>query len=526
MEFLSKNIGIKITRKELPFVALTLSAAAFLALTLMFGLVTALSFAPVLCAVPVLAFMLVRGKKSGVSTEKIMNEAPTAIGMMRLMTDRGASLDSVVRAVAKNGPPHIARMFSRVVWDVDTKASPDIRDSLNAMLCDLPDALTPFKRAMYLIVSASDSKDAHERTRITKDADDTMLEGLKQMGESYSSKLNAPCMAIFGLGVMVPMILVSILPMLSVGGQFSSAALDPLVIAALTLIVIPAVVGAVIMMIASKNPFYVRSEEKFDPKLILPAAVCVPIFVLVHILTNDLAAAMALSAIAAGFSLFAVLHPKMGAERKKVRTESIMGDVLFDLGNRLLSGENFEKALVSSFRERKDCGHLAASLEGCISVSRGDTEWAIYSAMSPYSKKMADMYADIHTASLKDLRDAGRLAVSMGHQLQDQNSTVNGIRNKLRSMLDMMTGTSAVFAPLILGISVSMLAPLMDLAGGSGMSFTTPILMMYLIELAALISLLTTQLRCKGGLLTTLYSFSMMMPIALIVFLVSSGLSI
>jgi len=64
------------------------------------------------------------------------------------------------------------------------------------------------------------------------------------------------------------------------------------------------------------------------------------------------------------------------------------------------------------------------------------------------------------------------------------------------------------------------------LSGNSEMMFTSSILMAYLIELAALISILTTQLRCRGGLLTTVYTFSMMMPVALIVFLVSSSLSI
>jgi hypothetical protein len=227
-----------------------------------------------------------------------------------------------------------------------------------------------------------------------------------------------------------------------------------------------------------------------------------------------------------GVLLFLMLYPEMRKERRKVKIEMIMGDALFDIGNRLLGGENFEKALVSAFRERNDCKGLASSLEGCMMISRGDAAEALHTAMDPYSKRMADMYADVHASSVKDLRDAGRLAVSMGHQLQDQNATVRGIQNKLRSMLDMMIGTSAVFAPLILGISVSMLAPLMNLAGGSDMSFASPILMTYLIELAALISVLITQLKCKGGILTTLYTFSTIMPLALMIFLVSSSFSI
>jgi Flp pilus assembly protein TadB len=525
MEFLSK-INIALGKKDMPLIAAAACAILFIVIVLTLGLQKALFFAPILCAIPLFIIVITRKKNAGPRSQTIMNESPAAIGMMRLMIDRGNSLDSAVREVAKDGPPEISKLLAKVVWDADTKASADIRDSLNVMIASLSDKFTAFKRSMYLIISASDAKDANERSRITKDADDTILEGLKEMGESYSSKLNAPCMAVFGLGVMIPMILVSILPMLSVGGQFSSSALDPLVIAALTLIVIPAVVAAVIMVIASGNPFYVRSSEKVEIILLLPIVLSLPAFLIVYRVTNNITTAIAISAVAAGLALFALIHPRMDQERKRTKISSVMGDVLFDLGNKLLTGENYEKAIVSSFRERNECTELANRLDFFISVSRGDTADAIRKAMLPYSEKIAEMYVDVYTSSLKDLRDAGRLATSIAHQLQDQNATIAGIKNKLRSMQDMMTGTSAVFAPLILGISISMLAPLMDLAGGTGMGFTSPILMAYLIELAALISILTTQLKCRGGLLTTLYTFSMLMPIALIVFTIASNISI
>ncbi|MCL2712401.1 MAG: hypothetical protein FWD37_03895 [Methanomassiliicoccaceae archaeon] len=513
-------------KKNLPSVLAMFSAIAFASVVFMTDLKLALGSVPVLLAIPLFGYLLVREKKEVLKAERIMNEAPAAIGMMRLMIDRNRSLDSAVREIAENGPKNIAKMFGKIIWDVDTKASADIRDSLNSMISSLPDALAAFRRSLYLIISASGSKDVNERMRMTKDANDIILTGLKDMGEAYSSKLNAPCMLIFGLGVMIPMILVSVIPMLSIGGQFSSAALDPMVIAAVTLLVIPAIVAMVIMTISNGNPFYVRSDEKITVICLMPVAISVPILAVMFSLTEDIALSMAAAAIASGCSLFTVLYPKMTAERKRVKISSSIGDVLFDLGNRLLSGENFETALISSFKEKKNCSELASTLERCISISRGETDKAIRSAMDPYSKKMADLYCDVYTSSLKDLRDAGRLAVSMGHQLQDQNAAVSSIQNKLRSMLDMMTGTSSIFAPLILGISVSMLAPFTDLAGGTQMSFTAPILMAYLIELAALISVLTTQLKCKGGILTSLYSFSMMMPLALVVFILTSSISL
>jgi len=513
---------VRKARKDLLPVSACASAVVFILLMMTVG-ERSLSFIPALCSIPALAYVLTKKKKTGPRPETIMNELPSATGMMRLMIDRNRSLDSAIREVASNGPENIAKMFSEIVRNADLRTSADIRDPLNDMIASLPSSLAPFKRSMYLIMSASDSDDKAERMRMTKAADDTALNGLKETGESYGAKLNAPCMIIFGLGVMVPMILVSILPMLSVGGQFSSASLDPTVIAFVTLILIPAAVAAVIFVISSGNPFYIKSKERADITAVIPAAACIALFIILFVHTNDLTFSAAISAIASGLLLFFVLYPKMETERKRLRTESVMGDALFDLGNRLLSGENFETALISSFR-KKDCHELLSSLERCMILSRGDTGDAIHKAMDRYSERMATLYHGVYVSSLKDLRDAGRLAVSMGHQLQDQTAVLNGIKNKLRNMLDMMTGTSSVFAPLILGISVSMLAPLAKLAGGSGMDFTSPILIIYLVELAALISVLTTQLRCRGGILTSLYMFGIMMPAALTVFMISSNL--
>ena len=525
MEFAEKRKNW-ICRKDVPPICACASAAVFLTAVAVYGIGAALTAVPMLFAVPATAFFAFREKKIAVRYEEIMNEAPSAVGMMRLMADRGHSLDSAVREVALNGPPNIRKMFAKIVWDADTRASADIRKPLVEMLTALPEKLAAFRRSMFLIMSASDSGSAEERTGMTKDANDTILEGLKEMGESYSAGLNAPCMTVFGLGVMVPMIMISILPMLTVGGQFASSPLDPAVIALITLVMIPAAVAGVIMMISGKNPFYVRSDEKIRMRHIISAAVCIPVFASAYMFTNDPAMSMAAAAVCSGIAMFATLHPDAARERKRAVTETMMSDALFDLGNRLLSGENFETALISSFRERNGCAELASSLERCIAVSRGDTADALRRAMNVFSKKIAHIYCDVYLLSLKDLRDAGRSAVSVGHQLQDQTATVRGIQNKLRSMTDMMTGTSSVFAPLILGISVSMLAPLMSLAGSSQMPFTGPILITYLTELAALISVLTAQLRCRGGVTAAMYSFSIMMPVAIVIFLISSNIPI
>ena len=139
---------------------------------------------------------------------------------------------------------------------------------------------------------------------------------------------------------------------------------------------------------------------------------------------------------------------------------------------------------------------------------------------------MASHYRDICKASMRDVRNAGRLAIGIAHQVQDQNTVRRSIENKLKSTMDMMTGTSAVFAPIILGMSIVMLGPIAEITGHVFFDGVGLILSVYLVELAALISLMSSNLMCRGKAVDVMARFSLTMPIALIVFLAFSSITI
>ena len=110
--------------------------------------------------------------------------------------------------------------------------------------------------------------------------------------------------------------------------------------------------------------------------------------------------------------------------------------------------------------------------------------------------------------------------------IQDQNNVRKSIENKLKSTMDMMTGTSAIFAPIILGMSVVMLGPISEITGSVFFDDIGLKLIFYLVELAALISLMSTNLMCKGRSLNVISRFCLMMPVSLAVFMVCSVISI
>jgi len=466
------------------------------------------------------------GKKRDGSPEAMMNETPSVIGMMSVTLSSGGSFDNAVREIAKNGPRHFSKMFREIVMDADCRSSPDIKRAVMDKVAGLPKQLSSFKRAMHIVSAAFDTADVNERKAMMKDAEKIVLEGLRTMGETYSSSLNSPCLVIFGLGIMLPMIMISMLPMLSMGGLFSVSMIDTKTVSVIVLVLIPLIVGLIAISLRGKNPFFKAELLPADMKFLMPLVSFIPAYLVCTKmgLKDDLS--MAIGFVIAGSVTFSCILPSIMKEKERARMEEALKDVLFELGNRLSIGENFENATKKALESKKDCFKLSYMIEREFILCRGDTVSALRAVLDGISPKMADHYCDIYRASTRDLRDAGRMATGLAHQLQDQNRVRKDIENKLKSTMDMMTGTSAIFAPIILGMSIMMLGPISQMTGQILFENIGIILTVYLVELAALISLMSSNLMCRGKTVDVIARFSLIMPVSIIVFTVCSAFSL
>jgi len=465
------------------------------------------------------------GKNKAKITSTILNEGPTVVGMMSAIIERGGSIDTAVRDVAINGPERSAALFKQIVTKADTRQIPDIPHGVSEMLSTLPAEAAAFRRSVHMVVAAAASSDIVERKRMLGEASDIALTGLKEIGETYSTSLNVPCMMIFGLGIMVPMVLMSILPMLSLGGMFGSSPIGTGPIVLITLVFIPAIILSLILSVKEKNPF-MRASSNMDVKHIAPAILAAPAALAVFFITKDLQMSLLAAALASGAALLAYAAPHSRSEKIREKQEMLLQDSVFELGNRLIAGENFETSIVKAIGARAECRPVADSVYREMGICRGDPCSAIRSSVGKISARISGVFCDVYRCSLKDTRDAGRLAVSVGRQIQDQDSVRKGIKNKLKSMTDMMTGTAAVFAPLVLGMSVTMLDPISKVMNGVDFSGTSSILSVYLIELCILVSILTSFLSGKIDLRDIAYRLGMMLPLSLIVFTVCSSIGL
>lgn len=457
---------------------------------------------------------------------RLMNEAPTVVGIITSVIESGGSIDGAIRTVASDGPPLSAAMFDRAVRLADTKGSEGLCGALSEQLSELPASASGYRQAVLLCVSASESGDQKERLRILREASDVALDAVRIMGEKYAAGLSTPCMVVFGLGIMAPMILMSILPIMGIGGMFGSMPIDSGMMLAATLVLIPAAILAISYWLRVSNPFLEREPGIRDAASAIPLLTSVPLFLTMISIGTGVVESLILSVTPACVACLIMMYQGRREDAARARAERGLRDCVFELGNALLGGENFESVTVGAMESRPECAAVGTALSRELDLCRGDVRAAVANAVGPVSPEVSRTLCDIHRCSEKDTEDAGRLAIAVGRQFQNFSNIRGELDLKLKGMTDMMVGTAMVFAPLVLGMSASMLGPLSDISGYSGMEGTETALAVYLVELAAIIAALTSSLGGGEGLRGIVWRFCLSCPVSLVVFWVCTGIQI
>ncbi|MBE6519919.1 MAG: hypothetical protein E7Z68_02210 [Thermoplasmata archaeon] len=463
---------------------------------------------------------------SGIDSKRLLNECPTVVGMMTSSLESGGSIDAAVRMIASEGPSLSKKVFSGIVRRLDTKSAPNIGTCVRDAMSHLPESAAGYRRAIHMCVAASESASSEERTRMLEDASDISLAAVKDMGESYGASINTPCMAVFAIGILIPMILMSILPMLNIGGMFGVNIVDESTIVFITLGLIPAVILMISLWLRSTNPFLTTNMDKRELGYAIPLLLAIPLTIVYLSIGMETEYLLLFSLGPACILALVLMFRDMGKEKKRIKCEEGLRDSVFDMGNRMLSGDNFEKASAESVAVRKECVYAAESLSREFSMCRGDIERAVSRSIRPISEDVSIAFIDISRCARRDVSDAGRLAIALGRQFQNQNHARRSMELNLKSMTDMMLATAILFAPMVLGMSVSMLEPLSKVVDFHSMEGTATILSIYLAELSATIAIMMASLGRGEGFRRILWRFCIMFPLGQLVFCICCGIVI
>ncbi len=514
---------------------------AFGATTILLLGITGLIYAvPMAAGVPVLAgsYVASKGRRAVDAEERrILSEAPSVVGTMVMSMHARPSIEGALRA-ASTCEGGLANRLRFSAWKVLAKEGEGMEGAVLEVASGLSERNDSVRQALHLLLSTGHESGRQAVQRLLDRASRVVIDGAREATDSYVSSLATPTMVLFAVGVLVPVLLFTLVPLQALGSLGASpidgqiGTLMPLgQLSLIVLVLIPAGTFAYAKSVLARNPM-----ERPMRGLRLTRADLIAIA-----LSACLLAAVTLAANANPYLILLVLGAPIAIElylrtraahedaKQRRRWGSDLVSGLYQVANRLSCGTSFEAALEQCASDRSPNGFslFAARVLHRTRVSRMSVEEAIEAdeMRGPFPLHWNAFITSARAADT-DPVSAGKIAFNLAANLDDLRSASLKIDDSLRGTVDMMRASSAFFAPLVLGVTVGMFGLLQDtgaLASGTdGLIIVTGL---YVMELAAIISFFTCRLRGAGEWDEAFYDFGTRAPVALTVFISASAFS-
>lgn len=342
------------------------------------------------------------------------------------------------------------RILGQILWKSRTTG-----ESLEEALLERSRSLDDLALESSLegLISAQSESSLQEVTRTCNAVVERMGEDIKEKMSSYTSSLRGPSTALFGLGVLLPVLLATMIPI----AGFSTRTI--VMIGFLMWVVVPFLIIRTGRTLVLRRPI-VRTNGS-DPStyhfnyfslsgplagtmvLIAGALHLMDIVDLPLLLegpfpdTDSTSVLMLLLGSSAVLcSLTSGFMGKKSEKREKIlKEEEKVPDLLSEIGTRVMEGKSFEKALERGMERIKD----NPTMMGKVPANGGPLRNNLTVARE-YSRAGSS----IGGSSIKAL--SGHL----GEMLRLQASMKEAVRNSIGQM----ETTSSIFAPLMIGVSV------------------------------------------------------------------------
>lgn len=500
---------------------------------------------PLLLSPPIVAAIFSNAPKGlAHNEEKVMTaESPRMIASITMSMQSRPNLERAVLFASERGGGVLSWRLRELLWSIITRRERDMVSAVLSFNSKLSDSNDGLRQAMHLVVSANFERTKNGLERLLDKANQIILENLKEAVDRYASSLTVPTMVLFSIGIIMPVMLFALLPLLSMGGMASSPlqptggeVLSEGMIALLMLLVFPLFCFLYARSILERNPIRVMDplEVKFDPiSLLLPVSWTFIGIILIMVPLGIYGSYGLLMGIFLPPSVYLLLRTNgegVGSKDAK-RSEKEFANALYQIGNRMLTGASFEAAFEeaansmdgSQFsRYAKKVVHLSRISREDITglVGRSDLIGVESAVLEAAMNSVAD-------SAKRDSQAAGKVALNLAQSMNDLRRGEARIEERLRGVIDMMRSTAVFFAPIVLGITSSLFGVIGAQTGQSLGSMEGIVLVVgvYLMELGFIVTYFTTFLMAEGGWRNVAFQFSTRAPLALLIFVLTSLLS-
>jgi hypothetical protein len=474
----------------------------------------------------------------------IVPESPRIVSMITMNMQSCPNLERAILFVSNRGDGILASRLRWLRWKVLTRGEKDMLSavmSFSAMLSESNDGL---RQALHLVISANFERTTEGIERMLDKANQVILESLKESVDRYASSLSVPTMLLFSIGVILPVMMFALLPLLSMGSIASESSyasgvgqIDEGEIALVMLVAFPTFCFLCAHRILDQNPIRsIDDLELRDHRYLLAAF---PLWILALVLvwaafTDTYGSYIFLMTVVLPPSILLIL--KFRGDRdggKNVRMlEGEFANALYRIGNRMRSGSSFESAFMEAAKSMKG-SHFSSYARRAIHLSRvsrnplgqlvGNRE--LLNVESPLIEAAIDSFAE---CAQRDPQAAGKVALNLAQNMNDIRRGEALVEERLKGIVDMMRTTAVLFAPIVLGITSSLFGVIGVQTGSPLYTMDGIVLIVgtYLIELNLMIAYFTTFLMREGGWREVGFQSATKIPISILAYILTSILSI
>jgi hypothetical protein len=427
-------------------------------------------------------FLLMTEWPKSLAKQKAMSAlafAPYIITQTAISLKHKPNLEHALAFVAEYGEGLIAKDFKKMLWDLWAGKIKSAFDGLDGVAEKWMKFSQGFPRALYLIKSSFFEKDIGDKFNTLDKAIEIVLSDVTTKMKEYAHSLHMPTMVLFSIGTIVPLMLISLLPIVSFFGFDISA---PTITVFLFLTIIACYIFSTIIL--KKRPATLAASGGFDDKKetartaqqagssALVALILLSIPTLFYLLTLtgglELYGPLAfISEYMGGFGLvwgvgIAVTIYAYFTSQKTYRTrknanklESQFIDSLFHIKNRLSDGRPMESALQYSadLMGKMDIAKFLKGIMNRMQRKSITLELAVKEE-APDSGLIRFVFKTL----LESGKEGRKAAAQSAHVMYEYLTKINEIEKSLVTMLNkslsMMKATVMFFAPIVCGIIV------------------------------------------------------------------------
>ncbi|MEW5747943.1 MAG: hypothetical protein AB1793_04020 [Candidatus Thermoplasmatota archaeon] len=407
---------------------------------------------------------------------EVMRGAADAVNLMVMGVRQDASLPRSIM-FASGGGSAFAAELRRCMWEVVTGTHTGFEEALHALGGRWERFSSELKTSLNAIVVASKEATDEGKRRALERANRAMVAGAKRRVEEYALSLSTPSMLLFALGILLPIMVGSFMPMLS-WDIWSGAAPDrgptagggmAFETAVVMDLMFPAVALLVAMDAVSRRPVdgprdaSGRGVGGWAAAIALGAACSASAYWLLG--PGDHAPLVLLAGTLPASAVLVASGRRRGARAASVDDE--VQDLLFRAGARMLEGDNFESALDEA-SEGAAGRPLGRRLCLRAFVMGQGLDRAVDSEARGARSNPSEALKVVARASAKDEAGAGMLAMDIASYLRELSEIEAALKMRLRPTISMMRMTAHFLGPLVLGVTFGVFVSLASVAGGDG----------------------------------------------------------